>query len=73
MGSNRRPAGSPPLPLVAELREERLAAGLSQSQIPGLARQTVCQMENGRHDPRAETLIIYAAGLGYDVILEPDD
>lgn len=67
----RLPYGTPH-PLVTELREERRAAGLGQRKVPGVDHTTVGLWERGVTIPTVESLIAYAAGLGYEVVIEDD-
>ena len=56
--------------LVAELAEQRQAAGLSQTEIAarmGTSQSAVARLEAGEADVRASTLERYAAAVGSEI------
>lgn len=64
--SRRTPRGTPH-PLVAELREERIAARIPQRRVPGLNASNISQWETGVCTPSVENLVRYAHVLGYRI------
>lgn len=63
----RRTPKGVPHPLVAELREERIAARIPQRGISGLNASNIWQWEHGISTPSVENLVRYAAGVGYRI------
>lgn len=68
-----------PLPLIAaRIRRARKLAGDSHDVIGermgGVTRQHLIKLEKGRHRPKAETLLSYAAATGRNVewFLDPE-
>ena len=56
--------------LVRELAEQRLAAGLSQTEVAalmGTSQSAVARLESGTADVRASTLERYAAAIGRQI------
>lgn len=56
--------------LVRELVEQRLAAGLSQTEVAarmGTSQSAVARLESGKADVRASTLERYAAAVGGEI------
>jgi transcriptional regulator with XRE-family HTH domain len=56
--------------LVRELVEQRLAAGLSQTEVAarmGTSQSAVARLESGTADVRASTLERYAAAVGGEI------
>jgi transcriptional regulator with XRE-family HTH domain len=56
--------------LVRELVEQRLAAGLSQTEVAarmGTSQSAVARLESGATDVRASTLERYAAAIGGEI------
>jgi transcriptional regulator with XRE-family HTH domain len=56
--------------LVRELVEQRLAAGLSQTEVAarmGTSQSAVARLESGATDARASTLERYAAAVGGEI------
>jgi transcriptional regulator with XRE-family HTH domain len=56
--------------LVRELVEQRLAAGLSQTEVAarmGTSQSAVARLESGVTDARASTLERYAAAVGGEI------
>ena len=56
--------------LLRELAEQRLAAGLSQTEVAalmGTSQSAVARLESGRADVRASTLERYAAAVGRQI------
>ena len=56
--------------LVRELVEQRLAAGLSQTEVAarmGTSQSAVARLESGATDARASTLERYAAAIGGEI------
>ncbi|MGA3154789.1 MAG: helix-turn-helix domain-containing protein [Streptosporangiaceae bacterium] len=62
--------------LVAELAEQRQAAGLSQTEIAarmGTSQSAVARLEAGEADVRASTLERYAAAVGSEITWRLED
>jgi transcriptional regulator with XRE-family HTH domain len=56
--------------LVSELAAQRLAAGLSQTEVAarmGTSQSAVARLESGATDARASTLERYAAAIGGEI------
>lgn len=63
-------------PIVAQLRDARIAAGLTQGAVAhrlGTNRQALRRWEVGRTEPLLCRVNDWAAALGYQITLTPED